>query len=250
MSSIDSSVRAEVAAVHAAYLRLAQGLDGVVGLGGKLLYAGELDEAGCILVRAANIAGAASLSATSDPGSQRKSIREGVVDFFVTNLDEALRILKNEVRKRQPVSVGVGVAPETLQAEMKERGVVADLLRGDADGCDSSDPWCSSADGGQNGVLVEWSVAAAPALWLPKIDAMALGCLPGEAVAQHRWLHLAPRYLGRTASHFRMLRAGTEFATAFVEKLRRAEGSETLAVAAHVVVCSCSGMQEHHLNHT
>lgn len=52
------------------------------------------------MVRAANIAGAASLSATTDAIAQRNSIRDRVVDFLVTSLDEARRILKNEIRKR------------------------------------------------------------------------------------------------------------------------------------------------------
>ena len=58
-------------------------------------------------MRAANIAGAASLSATADVATQKQAIRDGVVDFLVTSLDEAARILKNEIRKRQPVAVCV-----------------------------------------------------------------------------------------------------------------------------------------------
>src|SRR3954447_15148632 len=72
-------------------------------LGGKLLYAGNLDENGRALVIAANIAEAASLCASADPVAQKNAMRDGVVDFVVTNLDEALRILKNEIRKRQGV---------------------------------------------------------------------------------------------------------------------------------------------------
>src|ERR1700726_5021742 len=65
-------------------------------LGGKLLYVGELDEDGCALVIASNIAGSASLSAIANPAAQKQAIRDGVIDFLVTSLDEALRILKNE----------------------------------------------------------------------------------------------------------------------------------------------------------
>src|SRR5215475_15725073 len=66
------------------------------GLGGKLLYAGELDEDCRALIAAANIAGAASLCVSADARAQKRAIHEGVVDFLVTSLDEALRILKNE----------------------------------------------------------------------------------------------------------------------------------------------------------
>ena len=75
------------------------------GLGGKLLYAGQLDGEARALLVAANIAGAASLVATADVTAAKRAMRDGVVDFLVTSLDEALRILKNELRQRQAVAV-------------------------------------------------------------------------------------------------------------------------------------------------
>ena len=62
---------------------------------------------GRALLLAGNIAGAASLAVTADAAAQKQSIRDGVADFLVNSLDEALRILKNEVRKREPVAVCV-----------------------------------------------------------------------------------------------------------------------------------------------
>ena len=99
-----------------------------LSLRGKLFYAGELHQEGCQLVRAANIAGAASLSATANPEALRHANRDGVVDFLVTSLDEALRILKNEIRKRQAVSVAVSAAPDAIVGEIRDRSV----LRGSA----------------------------------------------------------------------------------------------------------------------
>ena len=84
------------------------------------------------MVVAANIAGAATLVATADRAAQRQAIRDGVADFLVNSLDEALRILKNQLRKRETVAVCVGLAPEAVEREMKERGVAPDLLRADA----------------------------------------------------------------------------------------------------------------------
>ena len=101
------------------------------GLGGRLFYAGELDDEGRALVVAANIAGAATLVATADRAAQKQAIRDGVADFLVNSLDEALRILKNQLRKRETVAVCVGLAPEAVEREMKERGVLPDLLRRD-----------------------------------------------------------------------------------------------------------------------
>ena len=93
------------------------------GLGGRLLWAGELDGSGRAIVVAGNISGVATLAATADSNAQKQAIRDGIVDFLVTSLDEALRILKNEIRKRQTVAVCVGSAPDLIQREMLERGV-------------------------------------------------------------------------------------------------------------------------------
>ena len=76
---------------------------------------------------AGNVAGCATLAATAEPAAQKQAIRDGVVDFLVTSLDEALRILKNEIRKRATVAVCVG-APSTVEREMIERGVLPDLV--------------------------------------------------------------------------------------------------------------------------
>ena len=101
------------------------------GLGGNLFYAGEMDEQGRALVVAANIAGAATLVASADLATQKQAIREAIADFLVTSLDEALRILKNQLRKRETVSVCVAMAPAAMEREMDERGVEPDLLRRD-----------------------------------------------------------------------------------------------------------------------
>src|SRR5438270_10726114 len=98
-------------------------------LGGKLLYAGALDDNGRALITAANIAGAASLCATENEQDQKQAIRDGIVDFLVTSLDEALRILKNEIRKRAPVAVCIAAPHAESELQMSERGVAPDLLR-------------------------------------------------------------------------------------------------------------------------
>ena len=55
-------------------------------------------------------------------------MRNGAIDFLVTSLDEALRILKNEIRKRQPIAVGVSVPVREIVKQMLDRGVLPDLL--------------------------------------------------------------------------------------------------------------------------
>jgi len=178
-------------------------------LGGQLLYSGHLDpEARAILV-AANIAGAASLAATADTAAQKQALRSGIVDFLVNSLDEALRILKNQVRKREPVAVCVALPPQQIEDEMLARGVLPNLLP--PAGLQS--PFIPLGahpipltPPNPTQLLLTWSASAAPALWLPKLDALAAQCLPPEAWPAHRWLRNSPRYLGRLAQGTRLLR--------------------------------------------
>jgi len=204
-------------AIYRMYTALAStlALDGEAGLGGKLLYAGEISDTGRKLLYAANIAGTASLVASADLAVQRHAIRDGVVDFLVTSLEEALRILKNEIRKRQTVSVAVGVAPHVLVEQMLDRGVLPDLLldgsatRNNAD----SKPGpieelirqgaLAIAGAAHERMLpvpyVRWSVDREFARWLPRLDAVVEESLPSDDWLRQRWLRLAPRYLGRLA---------------------------------------------------
>jgi Urocanase Rossmann-like domain len=191
------------------------------GLGGRLLYAGEVDGDGRALLVAANIAGCASLAATDDLRAQKQAIRDGVADFLVNSLDEALRILKNEIRKRETVAVCMAAAPGTVEQEMRERGVIPDLLRKNASHSFSE------------GVLW-WRVDSAPAQWLPKLDAMAMQCL-GEGAdfeirLARRWLRQAPRYLGRLADGWRVLRCDADVAQEFLARAENARKSGEIAV--------------------
>jgi hypothetical protein len=196
-------------------------------LGGKLLYAGELDSQGRALLVAANIAGAASLAATADPNAQKQAIRDGMADFLVNSLDEALRILKNEIRKRETVAVCFAGTLESAQNEMLERGVVPDLL---------APLQLISDSAGQ--AMLSWHVSEAPAQWLPKLDAIALNCLEqegsAEASAARRWLRLAPRYLGRLAQGTRVLRCDSAVANQIVARVRRSVESGEIAVGAEI----------------
>ncbi len=212
-------------------------------LGGNLLYAEKLDEEGRALVTAANIAGAASLSATDNPEAQRQAIRDGVVDFMVTSLDEALRILKNEIRKRETVAVCVALSPHTLQREMQERGVLPDLLRTDLDGGKHEVEATRVAAEDEPGptpsmTWVAWSVNSAPARWLPRLDAIALDCLESDAESVRRWVRLAPRYLGRLAKSVHLLGHDREFAAAFIEHVRTCVESREIAVPVNIRVSS------------
>jgi urocanate hydratase len=96
--------------------------------GGGLILSTGLSPAGTVLPLASNIAGAVSLSIDQNPDRMRDVVRSGVVDFVVHSLDEAIRAMKNEVRKRAPLSVALNAPPiETLE-EVLARGLAPQLF--------------------------------------------------------------------------------------------------------------------------
>ncbi len=206
--------------------------DAELGLGGKLFYAGELDGTGRALLVAANIAGAATLAVTADREAQKQAIRDGVADFVVTSLDEALRIVKNQLRKREPVAVCAALERAAAEREMSERGVAPDLAR---DGLPTGTDWAMRAVEGDGNApapedaatLVVWRAETARPRDLAALDETALDCAGANNWAARRWLRLAPRYVGRMAegAHWAEMRGAA--ATRFFQQARaRAERGE------------------------
>jgi hypothetical protein len=95
---------------------------------GSLVLRTGLDEQGTAVSRAAVIAGAACLAIDGRPELCRAALRAGACDFVVNTVDEALRILKNEIRKRRPVSVGLATPEAVALAELADRGVAPELV--------------------------------------------------------------------------------------------------------------------------
>ena len=97
-------------------------------LEGKLIVSGGMGGMGGAQPLAATMTGAAFLGIDVDPERIKKRLKTGYCDFMVNTLDEALRILKNAVRKKEGVSVGlVGNCADVIP-ELAERGVVPDIL--------------------------------------------------------------------------------------------------------------------------
>jgi urocanate hydratase len=97
-------------------------------LAGKLVVTGGLGGMGGAQPLAATMNGAAFLGVEVDAGKIKRRIRGGYCDICVNSLDEAIRILKNAIRQKQAVSVGlVGNCAEVIP-ELARRGIVPDLL--------------------------------------------------------------------------------------------------------------------------
>lgn len=228
-------------------------------LGGKLLLLPAFDTEGSALALAASIAGAASLSIDPDQARLKQALRHGIIDFMVNHLDEALRILKNEIRKEQPVCVALSGERGPAIAEMIARGVQPDLL--DAAKLPPEAQRAFAERGAISlthdfkfvpGMIeVEWT-AAEPS-WLPRADALAAETLGSGEIhaadpasdnqetgndARLRWLRLAPRYLGRTLHLRRYLVMNSlelsRFAT-LAATLRDASGQPAVQIRSTVV---------------
>jgi urocanate hydratase len=97
-------------------------------LSGKLIVSGGMGGMGGAQPLAATLNGAAFLGIEVDPERVKKRMRAGYCDICVNDLDEALRILKNAVRERRAVSVGlIGNCADVIP-ELARCGIVPDLL--------------------------------------------------------------------------------------------------------------------------
>jgi len=96
--------------------------------GGALIVAFGLGGGGSALSIAGNIAGAGCLAIDARAEAGRAALRSGACDFVVNTVDEALRVLKNEIRKHQPVSVALTMDETAALQELVERGVQPELF--------------------------------------------------------------------------------------------------------------------------
>ena len=95
---------------------------------GKWVVSSGMGPRGGTLALAATLQGAVFLGIEPDSGRIKQRVRAGTCDYCVSQLEEALRILKNGIRKRQPISVGlIGNGAEVIP-EMARRGILPDLL--------------------------------------------------------------------------------------------------------------------------
>jgi urocanate hydratase len=153
-------------------------------LSGKLVVSGGMGGMGGAQPLAATMNGAAFLGIDVDPERIKRRLKSGYCDVLVTSLDEALRILKNAVRKGEAASVGLVGNCADLIPELAERGVVPDLL---TDQTSAHDPV---------GGYVPNGMTLQAALELRKSDPKEYRKRALEAIAQHVSGMLALQKLG------------------------------------------------------
>lgn len=198
--------------------------------GGSLLLYTGFDSDGIAVATASNVAGAASLGIEADAMRAKAALRAGVCDFVVNTLDEALRILKNEVRKRRAVSVTVLGQAQAVVADMIERGVQPDVLAFPVKELIERGARLLSESSTEDGlVAVTWKVASEPVRWLPVLDELAAGSLENKG-ARMRWVEAAPRYLGKAFAGQRYLRMTEVEIAAFLKGIGTARSTGEIPV--------------------
>ncbi len=205
-------------------------------LAGRLVLSVDFALHGAEAALATTIAGGAFLGIEPDSAKLKVALRNGSCDFMVNTLDEALRVLKNELRKGTPLSAGLVGYPAEILPAMVKRGVqpnlIADSLTLDpAEAAIESSPQKQDppTDAGQApwhpamAILFERgahrlgtggneSLPNAEVVWtaanpqdLRRMDKIALDWLPVPDTVRRRWLEQAPGYFYRQAPLERVL---------------------------------------------
>ncbi len=97
-------------------------------LAGRLVVTGGMGGMGGAQPLAATMNGAAFLCVEADVERIKRRLRTGYCDILVSDLDEAVRILRNAVHKKEAVSVGLAGNCAEVLPELARRGIVPDLL--------------------------------------------------------------------------------------------------------------------------
>lgn len=206
-----------IAEVYDRYAALAK----PAGLGGTLLLYSGLDADGIAVAMASNIAGAASLGLEANAERAKQAVRASVCDFVVNGLDEALRILKNEIRKSNAVSVICIGDYEVTVEEMVARGVQPEIVAFSEPRLEERGARGLPVAGLGEPIRMTWNVDREGPQWLPVLDRLAVAALASED-ARTRWIESAPRYLGRAYAGQRYVRMTEAEADSFVTAVRAA----------------------------
>jgi urocanate hydratase len=182
--------------------------DASEGLAGLLLTCVGFGREGSEMALATVISGGTFLGI--DPSSEhlKAAIRNGSCDFMVNTLDESLRVLKNELRKKKALSVGLLGDAAAIVTAMVERGVQPDLVAeiGASNrepalltfverGAIKVDAEATNRSAASDFVEVVWTAAGIADM--RRMDELAFQQLPADDLIRRRWLQHAPAYFHR-----------------------------------------------------
>lgn len=173
--------------------------------GGKLVLCVGPDCAQSGVPSAVSIGGGTTLAIDSNAAAMKSAMRAGYLDFVVNTLDEALRTLKNEIRQKRQLSVGLIADVDSTLTEMVERGLQPDLQFASAGTPDRNHSQLETLQA--RGMLsrsvsavgksahYECFFPASTAAELREIDFRLLSALPVIGAVHRRWLERVPKYL-------------------------------------------------------
>ena len=208
---------------------------------------GFLTQEGDALLMAASIAGAASLVFETSPQSIRYCVRNGIVDFAVNTLDQALRILKDAMRKQQPIAVLLEQETVVALQAMAERGAQPDLLRWIASTVEpcvegalallherGARPVPPPAEEANPHQQVWWRAREGGSAALRQLDRLAAQVLPTDDAERQNWVARAPRYLPRATRLERGVAMNQQECAALLAAVDESAQQGTLAAAVEV----------------
>ena len=177
--------------------------------GGKLVLCGGPGVSATGLAAAVSIAGGTTLVVDPDVSTVKRVFRDGGLDFVVNTLDEALRTLKNEVRKGQPLGIGLTAEFPVALGTMSVRGVLPDLFvdfdgtnleveciarlspqtsAGEAEASEISQTWLSYR---------EWSsheIVAGEGVAMSRLESALREVIPEADLLRRKWLQQIAQY--------------------------------------------------------
>ena len=194
---------------------------------------------GAELALATTISGGTFLGIDPSTVHLKAAVRNGSCDFMVNTLDESLRVLKNELRKKKALSVGLlGDAAAILPA-MIERGVQPDLVADSGAseretariyqpalltfverGAVQVDTHAAKYSHAAGFVEVLWTASSLADM--RRMDDLALRELPADDSIRHRWLQHAPGCFHRQRPLQRVLGMHAEEVTRLAEAFQNA----------------------------
>jgi urocanate hydratase len=239
-------------AVYRKYLLL-QSLAGMHfqgSLAGKLIACPGFGLNGSEWAIATMIAGGAFLGMEPDPQRLKAAVRNASCNFMVNTQDEALRVLKNEVRKGKAVSIGLLGPVADILAAMVERGVQPDMFAESMTGeipdaakieehhalqqlvargtiAISANESAESVANNSAHLEIVWSAGALADM--RRLDQSALGWLPQRDILRRRWLEQAGGFFYRQLPLERILALQCDELTSLLDALRH--GGNLLAPA-------------------
>ncbi len=163
---------------------------------GQLIFTAGEGSSATGLPAAVSIAGGCTLVLDPDAAAVKSVFRQGGVDFVVNTLDEAVRVLKNEIRQHKPLSVALIAPLQPTLDEIAERGLQPDLDLSSPPTDDLLTPWLAARS---------WSEVALPAASLRELDAQLLTLLPPNDTLRRRWLQRIAHYQRPTPNTPRLL---------------------------------------------